>query len=452
MEELFFVTENSGKVDFEIELTEDDQQTLCGNVDATVSTIPPITFVDDRDVDLLDVPAIKFCPDPDANKVIKDVFICRWCKETFSTNTTRNNHTGKCFQNPARRTKQGHKIVLNRQELVPLQAEAGNHFSIALDLAINDKILNLRHEEVLTPGNYAVKSAKIIQEKSESVSKEISDFAAHIQDLLIPCVNTDYCSEARQIGCTKFSQVSVSKSGRSKFRAIFDKLQLNEGFDILYTFMVTKTLSLILKWKNDKLIEISEVDHTKLSLSPEEEKVLRYVSGFIPYSLKKRFSRVKESNLKRAALQVVNAWCLDGDNEDTSDFYEYTLSWTNRINRGGLMIVKEPFYVFIKRIEIAVREVLNVALIENYRGEDLRDLILEKLMKSTFIEGTWASLSRMILNEKLRAMLKEIILKKWVNLRIRSFVTAWIQAAKLKQTENKISKKAEVSLRKGLST
>ncbi len=84
-------------------------------------------------------------------------------------------------------------IVLNETELRPLEKEAGSHFTIALELAINDKILNLRHGEELTPGNYASKSAKIIQEKSDLVSKEISEFATHVQALLIPTVNTDYC-------------------------------------------------------------------------------------------------------------------------------------------------------------------------------------------------------------------------------------------------------------------
>lgn len=342
--------------------------------------------------------------------------------------------------------------MLNETELKPLEKEAGSHFTIALELAINDKILNLKHGEELTPGNHAAKSAKFILEKSDLVSNEMNTFATHIQSLLIPSVNTDFCSEARQIGCTKFSAVTISKSGRSKFATIFDKLLMNkDGFDVLYTFIVTKTFSLILKWKNDQLIEPSKIDYTRVSFTSEEEKVLRYVAGFIPFSLKKRFSRVKESELKKAALQIVDNWCLDGDEKDATDFYDYTLSWTNRINRGGLMIVKEPFYVFIRRIETYVREVLNVTLIENYNGEDLRDIILSKLLKSMSIESTWASLSRMVVSEKLKMTLKEIILRKWVNLRVRSFVTAWIQVAKLRHTEDKLSKKAEVGLRKGLS-
>eukprot|EP00111_Clytia_hemisphaerica_P020418 TCONS_00060157-protein len=115
------------------------------------------------------------------------------------------------------------------------------------------------------------------------------------------------------------------------------------------------------------------------------------------------------------------------------------------------MIVKESFFVFIRRVELSVRGILNQTLIKTYNGEDLRDTLFNKLISDSLIESTWASLSCMILSNKLRATLKEIILTKWINLRIRSFVTAWIQAAKSKQGEEKLSRKGEVSLRKGLA-
>lgn len=338
----------------------------------------------------------------------------------------------------------------------PLKKEAVPHLTIALDIAINDKVLNLKSGETPTPGNCASKLAKQIREKIDSdvAANEIKEFANHIQELLLPSVNTDFCSDARQIGCTKFSLVATSTSGRNKFNNIIKSLKLKTdryGFDILYTFLTTKIFSLILKWKNDQLIATPKVDYRSVQISQDEDKVLRYVSGFIPFALKKRFLRVKESPLRNAALQAVSAWCLEEEEADKTDFYDYTLSWTNRINRGGLMIVKESFFVFIRRVELSVRGILNQTLIKTYNGEDLRDTLFNRLMSDSLIESTWASLSRMILSNKLRATLKEIILKKWINLRIRSFVTAWIQAAKSKQGEEKLSKKGEVSLRKGLA-
>lgn len=334
----------------------------------------------------------------------------------------------------------------------PIKQLSQQHFTIALDFAINDDVLNLKSSKNLSPGNYASKLAKQISEKSDVASTQIKVFADHIQGLLLPSVNTHFCPEARQQACTKFSYVTTSESGRKKFHAIIDQLNLKEdGFDILYTFVVTKIFSLILKWKNEIVIKVPEVNYNLVKISVEEEKVLRYVSGFIPFALKKRFSRLKESMLKSAVLQLINTWCVEGECEDATDFYDYTLSWTNRINRGGLMIVKETFFVFIRRIEMTVRGVLNQTLIQLYNGEDLRDMILEELLKSFLIESSWASLSRMLLSEKLKVTMKLIVLKKWVNLRIRSFVTAWIQASTLKQNDKKLSKKAEVSLRKGLS-
>ena len=61
-----------------------------------------------------------------------------------------------------------------------------------------------------------------------------------------------------------------------------------------------------------------------------------------------------------------------------SSLYDYTMSWTNRMNRGGLMVVKEHFYVLIKRIEMIVRQILKKSLIISYDGEDLRDILFKK--------------------------------------------------------------------------
>ena len=75
------------------------------------------------------------------------------------------------------------------------------------------------------------------------------------------------------------------------------------------------------------------------------------------------------------------------------------------------MIVKEVFYDCIKRIEMMCLVLLANFVQDLQWCEDFRDLILDKLLKNALIERVWASLS------------------KW------SFVTAWIQAAKYKETE-----------------
>ena len=76
VDELFFITENAGKsIDFEIELSATDHTQLLEN-DAGLSTIPPLTFIDEKDIDVLDVPAIRFVPEDCNAETIVDVFIC----------------------------------------------------------------------------------------------------------------------------------------------------------------------------------------------------------------------------------------------------------------------------------------------------------------------------------------------------------------------------------------
>ena len=53
---------------------------------------------------------------------------------------------------------------------------------------------------------------------------------------------------------------------------------------------MTKLYEHSLVWKNSILIKpFEEVDFDKLQISEHEEKILRYVAGYIPFSLKKQF-------------------------------------------------------------------------------------------------------------------------------------------------------------------
>ena len=79
----------------------------------------------------------------------------------------------------------------------------------------------------------------------------------------------------------------------------------------------------------------------------------------------------------KAVLEMVNSWTIKADeNRYSKTLYEYTLSWTEKINRGGLIIVNEKFFIFVRHIELVARTVLNKSLMINYCSEDLRDVLL----------------------------------------------------------------------------
>ena len=51
-------------------------------------------------------------------------------------------------------------------------------------------------------------------------------------------------------------------------------------------------------------------------------------------------------------------------------FLEYTQYWVEKVNRGGLIYVKDEFYKFIRKIEYTLQEVLNMKLIVVYFREN----------------------------------------------------------------------------------
>ena len=105
------------------------------------------------------------------------------------------------------------------------------------------------------------------------------------------------------------------------------------------------------------------------------------------------------------------------------------------------------FFIFVRHMESVKKTVLNKSLMRYYYGEDLRDVLLEKFLKHDLIDKSWCSLTRYIKNDSLTDTMKIAILKKWIGIRARSFVNAWMQLVKRKCGKMNISNKSEPSLR-----
>ena len=53
-------------------------------------------------------------------------------------------------------------------------------------------------------------------------------------------------------------------------------------------------------------------------------------------------------------------------------FLDYTRKWAELVNKGGLIEVNNNFFIFIRRAETYVQQILNLELLKNYEGEELR--------------------------------------------------------------------------------
>ena len=324
-----------------------------------------------------------------------------------------------------------------------------------LTKASEDPVFNLTIGKKESRGNKAASLAKeLVKKEIENQHKEIYEvFGGNVAYWLLPLINTNSeNSMVRQSQCRNFLAVGQSSKNRTEWQGFLKALNMEEeGSDILFQFVLCKGYEAALIWKNSVYCRQHDFDPSALEFTKEEEKILRYVAGYIPFSLKKKYWTRRQTPLGKAVLDMVNSWTIKADeNRDSKTLYEYTLSWTEKINRGGLMIVNESFFIFVRHVESVARTVLNKSLIINYCGEDLRDVLLEKFLKHDLIDKSWCSLTRYIENDSLKDTIKIAILKKWIGIRARSFVNAWTQLVKRKSGKINLSSKSEPSLRKTL--
>ena len=345
--------------------------------------------------------------------------------------------------------------MLNEKQKNEYFSESLNRLISCLQSCADDPFLQLRTGVKETPGNLSAQLATKILEKESN--PDIEQFARSISLWLLPAINLPGNSAAREQSCRILNSSLCSSVYQNEWQKLLDQINVStksQADNMLYTYLITKSYERSMVWKNDVLINTdTAIDFDKIKITEQEEKVLRYVAGYIPFSLKKQFWSRRHQEIGMVVTELVCSWMLKEDKESDLQFsslYEYTMPWTNRINRGGLMVVNEHFYVFIKRIEMIVRTILNKNLIITYDGEDLRDILFKKLENNELLDRSWCTITRNIECSELANKLKKLIFRKWISIRVKSFVNAWIQTVKRKASDRKLSQKAEPSLRKTL--
>lgn len=188
-------------------------------------------------------------------------------------------------------------------------------------------------------------------------------------------------------------------------------------------------------------------------MTKEEENTLHYIAGFVVFSLK---NKVKQSSPDREIiLSVLEKWGSKEDvsfNENTS-LSDYANAWTDTVNRGGLQIVSDDFYLFIKMIETIARTTLNLKTLTTYCGQNIRLILMRKFETNQSLQLYWSGLTKHLQNDEFSGKLLKSIYTKWINVRANSFVKSWLQIMKHRQlkTGGTISEQGEPALRKTLS-
>ena len=255
----------------------------------------------------------------------------------------------------------------------------------ALNAAVLDRVYNLVVGDVITPGNMvrnlAVEVLDIFNAENNLLISKSSDLVSIIATILQSVNFSKPASTENMWG--RILNIIQDKSMFSKWEDVLSKCKSTSErtFGTLFYFIVMQLVKYIMKFENARKLA-SKVEAPDLKLTDDEQQVLYYVCGYIVFSMRKKYIKMKGKNVNStaaiAAIQFFDSLKVKGDsNVKALTFLDYTKKWLDVLDRGGLIRVTDDMFLFIRRIENAARTCLNVSFIARYKGEDLREAILK---------------------------------------------------------------------------
>ena len=123
-------------------------------------------------------------------------------------------------------------------------------------------------------------------------------------------------------------------------------------------------------------------------LSDSDQSVIYYISGYIITALHKQASKKKVQNVKLKALQEAMQVSLKHESDSEKTFVTKYSSWTEKINRGGLKIPSDNFYLFIRECEMCCRQEIDETNLhkDTFNIGILKEKIMDKYMIKYYAE------------------------------------------------------------------
>ena len=126
------------------------------------------------------------------------------------------------------------------------------------------------------------------------------------------------------------------------------------------------------------------------TLTPDEENIIRYASGYVPMVLMKKHER----NVSEKSASFVECLSCMAVNGEESTILEYTSQWVSKVNRGGLFEVNDMGYLLFREIEINLRDKLTKFLQPSTTVQlDRKEELITSAIQDNNIQFYWTMLS-----------------------------------------------------------
>ena len=131
---------------------------------------------------------------------------------------------------------------------------------------------------------------------------------------------------------------------------VYPALSENATCMLFNQSFVTKLFENIIFFKTTVVPTTATGSHSEeIEMTVVGVNIIRYAAGFVPFSLKKQCAKRKtRTDDMKQKIKCLNALGVDDELEQSQTFLEYTKSWTEKQNRGGLFQLNDATYLFLE--------------------------------------------------------------------------------------------------------
>ncbi|XP_033118440.1 uncharacterized protein LOC117118058 [Anneissia japonica] len=313
-----------------------------------------------------------------------------------------------------------------------------------------DVLLAIKSNPLFTDCENGEDLLKIIRSVEQAFLNEVSDLPKFAEDIVRKIIAAIEAGDKKKIGAQSNDILSEEihklnyDSLKQTFKCIIArecKIRNNFLVNFLYGQIISELYKIVLPLKHSSKPK-ENAEHA-CTLTKAEEQIVRYVAGYIPFALIKRYKKHSNS-VSKAYLQVLQCLKIDAENEE-----DFTQKWISMQDRGGLFKVNDKAYELFSMMEKITKGCLHKDDLTRFQTESMQQFLTEQIMENSLTQNYWYGLMEGTLSGEASRKLLHTIVEYYAKIRCKSFVKSIVNIRKL-QKDPTISKKFEKGLRKTL--